>query len=190
MVTLVPLDTEALYSALKVSRSASNTLATIPPCVVASEPTWGAFCGQASLPALWIWSMRSFGCGLPVPDRFTHAAVFVSSDLPLLVMNLMETPHPFDEKTSLLVNGQLLRAMGNTHGVGGSVGGFAVAIAEAPIFIGNSPPRRLRKFPATCFLYRHMTALTTVPSKEGSNRLPAPMPSGLPGSQIPSVTSP
>ena len=73
-----------------------------------------------------------------------HAAVFVESACPLLVTNLIGLPQPFELNTWPCVNGQLLKPMGNTHGVGGYIGCAEVAMDDATAVTLKRPQRLMK----------------------------------------------
>src|SRR5512145_356047 len=159
------------------------------------EPVWNSVVGQFPFAAPLMAPCRYGVLTLP-PSRFTQADVFVqggarqpapSSSLPLDVMKLIGAPHPSDV---LPWNGQLPTPIGKSHPSGGGLaGGFDVAIDIADTAIVLMP-HSLNRLVLIVVLYRHITALTMVPSSEGSKRRPAPTPSGLSGSQTPSTMSP
>ena len=122
--------TDSRYLLLKASRRSVNTELLIPLLVPTCVFTAGGELLQVPDAALPICVRRSLAEGVPVPAILTHAAVFVESACPLLVMNLIGLPQPFELKTSPCWNGQLLRPIGNTHGTGGYCGCAEVAMAD------------------------------------------------------------
>src|SRR5262249_51014340 len=101
------------------------------------SPVWRLEVGQTVPVALAIAVWRVGGVGVAVPVRLTHAAVLLHGGarhpapgalgLLLLVMNVIETPHPSEVGPA---KGQLPTPMGNRHALGGGVsGGLAIAMA-------------------------------------------------------------
>src|SRR5262249_50293416 len=100
---------------------------------------------QVPLAAALICACTFGGVGCCVGSRLAQAAVLLHggarqpAPFPwlLLVMNVMVAPHPCDV---FPWKGQSPTAIGKRHASGGTVcGGFAVATAEAAMFIWNRP---------------------------------------------------
>lgn len=93
------------------------------------------------LAAVVICDCSWLALGVPVPVRFTHAAVlFPTFEFVELLMNVTTVPQPFDVGP---LNGPSHSPMGNSQVSGGGVaGGFAIAIACADTPSVEKPSRR------------------------------------------------